>query len=135
MVLKLAFLVYDSIQDGNPIDMEAKNMNCRECQKRVSDYLKDKLDRRELESFIKHVNSCTDCYEELEIMFTLTVGLMQLEEEINSYNFKIALKDKLKHELRECINYRVFYNYRNTIVAMAYILVLLGVIIQILTWL
>ncbi len=114
-------------------------MNCRECQTRVSDYLNDKLEKRELESFINHVNSCKDCYEELEIMFTLTVGLMQLEEDeeehISSYNFKVALKDKLTHELRECINYRVFYNYRNTIIALAYVCVLIGVIIQMLTWL
>lgn len=110
-------------------------MNCRECQKRVSDYLDDKLDRKELERFINHVNSCIDCYEELEIMFTLTVGLMQLEEEeINSYNFKAALKDKLNWELKECINYRNFYNYRNTIIALAYVFALVGVIIQILIW-
>lgn len=110
-------------------------MNCRECQKRISDYLDDKIDRKELESFINHVHSCTDCYEELEIMFTLTVGLIQLEEEeINSYNFKLALRDKLDFELKECIHYRIFYNYRNTVIVLAYMLTLAGVIIQILKW-
>lgn len=111
-------------------------MDCKECQKRVSDYLKDNLNRKELESFINHVYSCTDCYEELEIMFILTVGLMQLEEdEQDSYNFKIILKDKLTQELKECLYYRIFYNYRNAIIAVAYFFALLGVIVQILTWL
>ena len=90
---------------------------------------------KELELFINHVNSCKDCYEELEIMFTLSIGLMQLEEEIDSYNFKLALKDKLSQELRECEYYRMFYNYRNTVVVLAYFFAIIGIMIQILSWL
>ena len=55
-------------------------MNCQETQRLVMPYIQDELTPEELEGFLEHVEACPDCREELEIYFTVALGLRQLEE-------------------------------------------------------
>ena len=45
-------------------------MDCKGASSRIPLYMDGKLDAEELEPFIKHINSCPDCAEELELDLT-----------------------------------------------------------------
>ena len=46
-------------------------MDCREAQSLVTAYIKRQLDEKKTEEFIGHITHCEECYEELEIYFTI----------------------------------------------------------------
>ena len=71
-------------------------MNCQETQRLVMPYIQDELTPEELEGFLEHVEACPDCREELEIYFTVDVGIRQLEEGTGTYNIKGALESALE---------------------------------------
>lgn len=66
-------------------------MNCREAQQLVMPYINNELSDDELEGFLEHIDTCGECKEELEIYFTVAVGIQQLDEETDIYNIKGAL--------------------------------------------
>ena len=80
-------------------------MRCEHAMQMMDMYLKDELSPKELESFLEHIKTCSDCYDELETLFTITVGIKYLEEEHHeSYNIPQMLRDDLKkkdHKLKK----------------------------------
>ena len=50
-------------------------LTCKQAEKMVMPYIDGRLDEEELEDFLSHVNECPACREELEIYFTVYVGL------------------------------------------------------------
>lgn len=71
-------------------------MTCLEAQSKIIAFIEDKLEREELLEFVKHVKNCENCSEELEIYYTLLVGMKQLDNEENlSSDFKKELENKL----------------------------------------
>ena len=78
-------------------------MDCKHAQSLIAPYIQDKLGPRELEEFILHVESCPECYDELETYFMLNRALQFLDEENGaSYNLKSLLVKDLrakKHRL------------------------------------
>lgn len=75
-------------------------MTCLEAQSKIMAFIEGKLPDDELREFIKHVKTCENCSEELEIYYTLIVGTRQLDENKNlSVNFKKELNDKMDDEL------------------------------------
>lgn len=78
-------------------------MTCKEAQGLIMSYINDKLDNEELEQFLNHIESCSDCKEELEVYFTLLTGMKQLDEDKNlSGNFHIDFEKSL-HKSEERI--------------------------------
>ena len=61
-------------------------MNCREAEKMVVPYIKDKLTIDELDDFLEHVEDCGNCMEELEIHYMVDVGLRKLDEDDTVYD-------------------------------------------------
>jgi hypothetical protein len=75
-------------------------MTCLEAQSKIMAFIENKLPDDELKEFIKHVKNCDNCSEELEIYYTLIVGMKELDNEENlSTNFKKELDDKLDEEM------------------------------------
>lgn len=75
-------------------------MNCLEAQSQIMAFIDNKLPDEELREFIKHVKNCENCAEELEIYYTLIVGMKQLDESDNlSTNFAEELNKKLDEEM------------------------------------
>lgn len=73
-------------------------MTCLEAQSMITAFIEEKLDGGELEEFIYHMRHCSDCKEELEVYYTLMVGMKQLDEnEKLSNNFAEELETKLEH--------------------------------------
>lgn len=71
-------------------------MNCREAEKMVVPYIKDKLTIDELDDFLEHVEDCGNCMEELEIHYMVDVGLRKLDEDDTVYDIVGDLQRKLE---------------------------------------
>lgn len=70
-------------------------MTCREAERLVMPYINGSITDEELKAFVEHIDHCPDCREELEIYFTVDVGIRQLDEESGTYNIKGALENAL----------------------------------------
>lgn len=74
-------------------------MTCLEAQSMITAFIEEKLEEEELERFISHMRSCPDCKEELEVYYTLMIGMKQLDENQQlSNNFAEELESKLQHD-------------------------------------
>ena len=67
-------------------------MICREAERLVMPYINGSITDEELKAFVEHIDHCPDCREELEIYFTVDVGIRQLDEGTGSYNIIHTLK-------------------------------------------
>ena len=65
-------------------------MTCEEAERLVMPYINGSITDEELEGFIKHIEHCPECREELEIYFTVDVGIRQLDEGTGTYNIMSA---------------------------------------------
>lgn len=70
-------------------------MTCREAQRLVMPYINGSITDSELKEFLAHIDTCPDCREELEIYFTVDVGIRQLDQGTGTYNIKGALETTL----------------------------------------
>ena len=59
-------------------------------------YIDNQLSETELEAFVQHVEQCTSCKEELEIYYTVSVGLRQLESGTGVYDITGALEESME---------------------------------------
>lgn len=85
-------------------------VTCKEAQGLIVPYINDKLDIKQLEQFLEHIETCSDCREELEVYFTLLTGMKQLDEDKNlSGNLHVAFEKSL-HKSEEKIR-KVKLNY------------------------
>lgn len=71
-------------------------ISCKEAEKMVMPYIEYQLGERDLEAFLTHVKSCPACREELEIYYTVAVGLKQLDSGTGAYDITGALEESLE---------------------------------------
>ena len=71
-------------------------LTCKEAEKMVMPYIDEELGEKELDAFLEHIKDCSLCREELEIYFTVDVGIRQLDQETGTYNIKGALETALE---------------------------------------
>ncbi len=56
-------------------------MTCTEIQKQIMPFINKELDDDELDKFLFHVKTCSECMEELEVYYTLITSMRQLDED------------------------------------------------------
>lgn len=56
-------------------------MTCLEARKNIFDYLNSSLDDHTLREFLRHIDSCPDCMEELRVTEMVYSGVRKLDEE------------------------------------------------------
>ena len=71
-------------------------MTCLEAQSNIMAFIEKKLPDDVIPDFVKHMRYCKNCREELEIYFTVDVGIRQLDQETGTYNIKGALETALE---------------------------------------
>lgn len=82
-------------------------MNCLEAQSKIVAFIEDKLEDSESLEFVRHIRSCENCAEELEIYYTLLVGMKQLDEDKElSTDFKTQMEEKLNMKYKHIQNRR-----------------------------
>lgn len=90
-------------------------LTCKEAERMVMPYIDNQLNENELEAFVQHVEMCPSCKEELEIYYTVFLGLRQLENGTGMYDVAGALEESLETSafmiratrLRKVISYAV----------------------------
>lgn len=70
-------------------------LSCREAEKMVMPYIDEELSEAELDEFLEHIQDCDSCREELEIYYTVSVGLRQLDLGTGVYDITGALEESL----------------------------------------
>ncbi|MCI8659403.1 MAG: zf-HC2 domain-containing protein [Lachnospiraceae bacterium] len=70
-------------------------MTCREVEKMVMPYIDEGLGEEELDEFLEHIQDCDSCREELEIYYTVSVGLRQLDLGTGIFDITGALEESL----------------------------------------
>lgn len=76
-------------------------MTCLEAQSKIIAYIDHKLDKEEQVEFLKHVSTCKDCKEELDIYYTMIEGMRQLDENMPlSRDFTQELNNRIERELK-----------------------------------
>lgn len=73
-------------------------MNCREAQALIVPFVEGQLDDEQNEKFIAHIETCSECYDELEVYYIVIVGTKQLDEDTHStMNFSENLKTYISY--------------------------------------
>jgi hypothetical protein len=83
-------------------------MDCKETQRNIPSFLKDELDEKSARDFVKHVHSCKECFEELDIEYLLYEGLNMLEDakiidverELEEKLERVAKRERLHKKLK-----------------------------------
>lgn len=86
-------------------------MTCLEAQSNIMAFIDKKLPDDRVTDFVRHMKYCPNCSEELEIYYTLIVGMRQLDsnEEL-SQNFKQELNDeleRLEHKVKKVKRFKI----------------------------
>lgn len=91
-------------------------MYCKEFESLIDDFLDGLLTNKQAEVFIKHINECSACYEELEIRFLVRTSLDSLNEKTtkNNYNFKLTLE-----HLKKVYFKQIYSDYKAFIIKIA----------------
>ena len=50
------------------------DLDCKQTEKLIPQFLKDELDNRTEKKFLNHVDGCSSCLEELSIQFLVTTA-------------------------------------------------------------
>lgn len=71
-------------------------MTCLEAQSNIMAFVEKKLPDDKVTDFVRHMRYCKNCSEELEIYYTLVVGMRQLD---NNEELSKDFKEELNKEL------------------------------------
>lgn len=72
-----------------------KTVTCLQVTKWIPEFIENKMKVDELELFLKHIQSCSNCKEELSIQYLVSVGLDSLENS-NNFNLQSELENALE---------------------------------------
>lgn len=85
-------------------------MTCLEAQSKIIAYIDHDLERDEKQDFLKHIQCCSDCKEELNIYYTMIEGMRQLDENMPlSRDFTQELNNRMERELKSSRKKRDFF--------------------------
>lgn len=91
-------------------------MTCIKAQSMITPFVNNKLNIKEMEEFLDHIDTCPICMEELEFYYTLLTAMEQLNEDKElSDDFKFGLSCKIKRAQDKIIHVKYTY-YRKTII-------------------
>ena len=73
--------------------MKTREFDCKNTEKYIPYFLEDDLDSDDLRYFLRHIETCEECREELTIAFLVKEGLIRLEEgNVFDLNKELSLK-------------------------------------------
>lgn len=76
-------------------------MTCLEAQSHIMEFIEKKLPDEKVDDFVRHMRYCKNCSEELEIYYTLIVGMRELD---NNEELSKDFKKELDAELERLSN-------------------------------
>lgn len=109
-------------------------MTCREAERLVMTYINGSITDDELKDFLEHIEHCGECREELEIYFTVDVGIRQLDEETGSYNISGDLETELELSRQRIHTLRLLQTARYAVNTLCFWALLVVIILQVRIW-
>lgn len=82
-------------------------MDCREFENNIRSFIKDQLPDEKYDSFIEHYDKCSECKEELEILYLVHHTINVDEPD----NFSFNLKEQLEKHIKE-VEDKVYRRYK-----------------------
>ena len=109
-------------------------MTCREAERLVMPYINGSITDGELKDFLKHIETCEECREELEIYFTVDVGIRQLDQGTGTYNIKGALETALELSRQRVHTLGILETARYAVNTLCFWAVLVVLVLQFRMW-
>ena len=110
-------------------------MNCKEAGTKIVPFIKDEISNTDLDDFMMHIRHCPDCREELEIYYTVQVGIENLDSDrFDTYNLKGLFEEELKYVSSYLKWNRMFNTVRDALSIFAFMGVIMASILQFLEW-
>lgn len=109
-------------------------MTCTEAERLVMPYINGSITDDELRSFLEHIDHCSECQEELEIYFTVDVGIRQLDEGTGPYNIRGALEAELELSRQRIHTLDLLQTARYGVNTLCFWAILVVVILQLRIW-
>lgn len=84
-------------------------MTCLEAQSKIIAYIEYNLERDEKQEFLRHIQCCEECKEELVIYYTMIEGMRQLDDNMPlTHDFSEELNWRMEQELKSSRKKRDF---------------------------
>ncbi len=88
--------------------MGRKTMKCREIEKRFIPFIDDRLSIRDLECFLRHMDSCPACREEYDVYYTMIMGMRYLESD-SPMELRVDSEQKLRYAEDYLLKYKIIF--------------------------
>jgi len=93
-------------------------------------YIRHELDTGQMEEFLEHIDHCAECREELEIYYTVEVGIRQLDSDTDTdrYNIKGDMEADIlasRQEIYKARFIKILHYAADTLVVMSLVVTLL----------
>lgn len=86
-------------------------MTCLEAQSKIIAYIDYHLEREEKQDFLRHIQGCDNCREELNIYYTMIEGMRQLDDNMPlSTDFTAELDERIEWEMETSRRKRGFFH-------------------------
>lgn len=109
-------------------------MTCKEAESFVMPYIRHEMSDLVLEEFLEHIRTCENCKEELEIYYTVEVGIMQLDTDTGTYNIREAMESDLVASKQQLYTIWVFNIIRYAMDTLVVISLAVMLILQFRIW-
>lgn len=110
-------------------------MTCKEAESLVMPYIRNELTDEELQEFLEHIEHCPECREELEIYFTVDVGIRQLDSETGIYNIKGALEAAIEQSRQRLMAVKAVKIARYAVSTLCVMALIITALLQCRIWL
>ena len=105
-------------------------VTCKEAESLVMPYIRHELEVGQLEEFLEHIDQCANCREELEIYYTVEVGIRQLDSDTDTdrYNIKGDMESDIlasKQEVYKARFVSILHYAADTLVVMSLVVTLI----------
>lgn len=110
-------------------------MDCNDFEMEIGSFISGKMDLSEEKSFILHLDSCTDCFDELGIYYIVQTALGKVDrDEVQSYNFQGELETIISDRKKQIRQAETRQKVVNAITNTANLVVLAALAIAFLRW-
>jgi len=102
-------------------------MKCQEAEQKIQYFINDELTGEPLANFVRHIDHCHSCYEEMETSYLLKEALSRLENG-ETFDLHGELSNKLTN-MRHCLEvHKMLTAIRRTISILASICLMMSVL-------
>lgn len=103
-------------------------MNCIEARRMIAPFVNKELTDKETEQFLKHIDHCSDCMDELDVYYTVHRALASLDSgKHHEFNFQKMLKEDIRSSRHAVAGRKVTRTVRMLLVAAAEALLLFSI--------